>query len=456
MATRFKEYNPDQMLLLPPALQHWLPEDHLAYFISDLVEELDLSEIKDSYDGRLGGQPPYHPCMMTKILLYSYSVGIPSSRKIEKRTHEDVATRVLAAGDHPDHDTIAAFRQQHLKPLSRIFIQVLRVCQQAGLVKLGHVALDGTKVKANASKHKAMSYGRMKSKEAELEREVERLLKEAEVTDELEDRTYGKSKRGDELPDELRFREKRLAKIREAKAVLEEEARQEAETKRKEQAEKAKQKESDGNRRGRPPKPPSGTPKDKKQYNFTDPESGIMKDGASKAFVQGYNAQIAVDGDSQVIVATGVTQQATDHHQLEPMVEKIKTNTGKKPKKMSGDTGYFSEDNVKKLEQEKIDGYIATGKEKHSRKAGPCPRGRPPKDLSVKERMERKLLTKKGKKEYSKRKEIVEAPFGQIKQGRGFRQFLLRGLDKVQGEWDLICLTHNILKLHRSGYILGS
>lgn len=456
MGTRYREYDPEQMLLLPPALQHWLPEDHLAYFISDLVDELDLSEIMDSYEGSKGGQPPYHPRMMVKILLYCYSVGVPSSRKIETRTHEDVATRVLAAGNNPDHDTIASFRRIHLKPLARIFIQVLAVCQEAGLVKLGHVALDGTKIKANASKHKAMSYGRMNSKEAELEREVERMLQEAEAVDEREDKTYGTGKRGDELPEDLRFREKRLAKIREAKAALEEQARQDAEEKRTEQQAKAAQRANDGKRGGRPPKPPSETPEDKKQYNFTDPESRIMKDGATKAFMQGYNAQIAVDGSSQVIVATGVTQQATDHHQLAPMVDKIKENTGRKPKKLSGDAGYFSEDNVKKLEAEQIDGYLAVGKEKHSRTAGPCPRGRPPKDLSIKEQMGRKLLTKKGRKEYGKRKEVAEAPFGQIKQGRGFRQFLLRGLEKVEAEWDLICLTHNILKLFRSGYSFGS
>ena len=456
MSSRFKSYDPNQMLLFPPSLQDWLPEDHLSYFISDLVDELDLSGIEDTYDGSQGGQPAYHPGMMTKLLLYSYSVGAPSSRKIERRTYEDVPTRVLAAGNHPDHDTIANFRNRHLTALAGIFVNVLQVCQQAGLVKLGHVALDGTKIKANASKHKAMSYGRMKSKEKELEKEVKRLLKEASVTDEQEDATYGKGKRGDELPDELRFRTKRLEKIREAMSVLEEEARKEAQEKRYEQQEKKKQKKLEGKRRGRPPKPPSDIPENKKQYNFTDPESRIMKDGATKAFMQGFNAQTAVDGYRQVIVATGVTQQTTDHHQLEPMLKAIQENTGEKPKKMSLDAGYFSEDNVKILEDKKIDGYIATGKEKHSRKSGPCPRGRPPKDLTIKEQMERKLLTKKGKQEYSKRKEIAEAPFGQIKQGRGFRQFLLRGLEKVQKEWDLICLTHNILKVYRSGYAIKS
>lgn len=457
MAARFKPYEPDRVLLFPPTLQDWLPEDHLCYFISDLVEELDLSAIRTVYDNSLGGQPPYHPSMMVKVLLYSYCVGVPSSRRIEKRTHEDVPTRMLAAGHHPDHDTIAQFRAMHMKALSRLFVQILSICQEAGLVKLGYVALDGTKIKANASKHKAMSYGRMAAKEQELEREVKRLLEEAAAIDKQEDAIYGAGKRGDELPEELRFRQKRRARIKEAQAALEAAAREDAEAQRQEIAEKEQELEQKGKkRRGRPPKPPTDIPEDHKQYNFTDPESRIMKDSASKSFMQAYNAQIVVDGESQIIIAASVTQEETDRRQLKPMVDQAISNTRAKPSKLGADAGYYSEENVGYLEAEQIDGYIAVGKEKHSKPAGGCPRGRPPGSLTAKERMARKLLTKKGKAEYAKRKEVAEAPFGQIKERRGFRQFLRRGLEKVQGEWDLICMTHNILKLFGSGYAVRS
>jgi len=453
MASRFKEYEPDRILLFPPSLQDWLPEDHLSYFISDLVDELDLSEIRNAYDNSLGGQPPYHPRMMTKLLFYSYCVGEPSSRKIEKRSYEDIPTRMLAAGAHPDHDTIAHFRATHTPALSRLFVQVLSICQEAGLVKLGHVALDGTKIKANASKHKAMSYGRMQVKEQELQEEVDRLLSMAEAVDRQEDATYGAGTRGDELPEDLRFREKRLEKIREAQAVLEAAAAEKAEAKQQEIDRKNKELEQKHTqRRGRPPTPPSGIPDDTQQYNFTDPESRIMKDGASKSFMQAYNSHIAVDQSSQIIVAAAVTQDATDHHQLIPMVEQTISNTGSKPGKLTGDSGFYSDDNVAYLEEQKIDGYLAVGKEKHSKRSGPCPRGRPPQDLTVKERMGRKLMTLKGRAVYGKRKEIVEAPFGQIKERRGFRQFLRRGLEKANAEWNLICMTHNILKIFRSGY----
>lgn len=440
----FKAYDLNQLLLLPPDLRQWLPRDDLVYFIVDIVNQLDLGEIISVYDNSQGGQPAYHPRMMVALLLYAYCVGIPSSRKIEQATYHSVPFRVLSGDHHPDHDTIAKFRKRHLKALSKLFIQVLKLCQRAGLVKLGHVALDGTKVKANASKHKAMSYGRMVKKEKELKEQVKGLLKEAQACDDREDALYGKGKRGDELPAELRFQESRLKKIQEAMRALEEEERQEAERKCKEQ-------KSKDNRRGRPPKAPSGKPPSKKQRNFTDPDSRIMKDSSTKSFEQCYNCQAAVDEEAQVIVAAHVTQEPNDKEQLEPMLEEILQNTdGAKPKILTADAGYFSEDNCNNLEKAQIDGYVASCKSKHSEKTPPAPRGRIPKNATIKERMARKLRTLKGRKLYSKRKQIVEPVFGQAKEIRGFRRFSLRGLEQVCAEWDIICMTHNLLKLFRN------
>ena len=455
MSTKFKPYNPDQPYLLPPTLQEWLPEDHLVYFIMDLGEQLDLSEINDSYLRTTMGAPPYHPKMMTTLLLYSYCVGVPSSRKIEVKTYEDISFRVLTCGDHPDHDTIAEFRNRHIGPLMGLFIQVLNICKKANLVKLGHVSLDGTKVKANASKHKAMSYGRMCKKEKELAKEVEELFKKTAEVDEYEDKKYGKGKKAFELPEELKFKESRLKKIREAKAALEEEAKEKAIQREKERTQKALKKKRKGKRRGRKPKPIRMEPEAKAQRNFTDPESKIMKESSGKGFIQGYNAQAGVDADSQVIVAADVVNAPVDKQQALPMVEKIKKNTGKNPKEISGDAGYYSEENIKNLEKKKIDVYITPGKEKHTKGDEPAVRGRPPDNLSVKEKMIKKLQTKKGKEKYGRRKGTVEPVFGQIKNCRGFRQFLLRGLEKVQGEWNLMCTTHNILKLYRSGYAIA-
>jgi len=444
----FRRYEPNQLLLLPPDMTNWLPADHLVYFVRDVVKQMDLSGIYDSYDGSQGGYPPYHPEMMVSLLIYAYSVGIASSRQIEKATHESVPFRVLTADQHPDHDTIAEFRRRHLKALASLFLQVLRLCRKAGLVKLGHVSLDGTKVHANASKHKAMSYGRMQKAELELQEEVERLLKKADKTDEEEDQRYGKGRRGDELPEELRFKESRLAKIREAKEALEREAQKEAQEKRAEQ----EKRKDDGDRRGRPAKVPTDEPNPKAQRNFTDPDSRIMKDGATKSFEQCYNCQIAVDEDSQIILATGVTQETNDKRQLKSLLKSLKRNLHKKPKRVSADSGYYSEENISFLDVEQIDGYIATGRIKHTRKAVACPRGRIPRWATVKERMARKLKTVKGRRVYEKRKAITEPVFGQIKHVRNFRQFLLRGIEKVISEWDLICLGHNVLKLFRSSW----
>ena len=454
----FRPYDPDQLLLLPPNLRDWLPEDDLVYFIQEVVGGLDLSAILCRYDGSQGGQPAYDPRMMTALLLYAYAKGIPSSRKIEEATYHSVPFRVLTVDQHPDHDTIAEFRKRHLAALADLFVQVLEIAREAGLVKLGHVALDGTKVRANASKHKAMSYGRMEEKAKELEAEVERLLREAEAADAEEDALYGTGRRGDELPEDLRFKSARLAKIQEAMQVLEAEAKARGEAKAAEEREKIRQQESaakeeDEKRRGPKPDPPSDKPGPKAQRNFTDPDSRIMKDGATKSFEQSYNCQAAVDGAAQIIVAADVTQEANDKRQVKPMVEQAKENTGGEvPDVLSADNGYFSEENVEYLENEEIDAHLATGRQKHGDAPPPPPRGRIPNDATVKERMARKLRTVKGRGTYAKRKEIVEPVFGQIKDARGFRRFLLRGLEKVRAEWRLICLTHNLLKVFRSEF----
>jgi transposase len=443
---RFRPYDPNAPLPLPVDLREWLPEDHLAYVISDVVDNtLDLSEIYRYYDTVLRGQPPYDPRMMVKLLLYSYTVGIPSSRRIEKKTYEDIAFRVLTADQHPDHDTICDFRKVHVNVLSTFFVQVLAVCQEAGLVKLGHVSFDGTKVKANASKHKAMSYGRMVEKEAELEKEVEALLQKAQEQDDAEDARYGKGRRGDEIPEELRFKEKRLRTIRAAKERLEKRTR--------EKAIEEGRLHPDGTpkpTRGRPAQTPPGQPEPKAQENFTDPPSRIMVNG-DKAFIQGYNAQAAVDEANQIIVGRALTNEANDKQQVKPLVEDVKANTGDVPDKASADNGYFSEKNLEYLQGQGIDPYIPPSREK---KLGnvPPPRGRIPKDLDLEGRMRRKLRTKAGRATYAKRKGIVEPVFGQIKFGRGLRQFLLRGLEYVALEWDLWCIGHNLLKLWGSGW----
>ncbi|HEX5719918.1 MAG TPA: IS1182 family transposase [Thermoanaerobaculia bacterium] len=448
--TRFRSYAPDQLLLLPPDLREWLPEGHLAYFLLDVIGELDLSEIYSSYDGTRGGQPGFDPRLMLGLLLYGYCLGIVSSRKIERATYESVPFRVLAANQHPDHDTIAEFRRRHLGALSRLFFQILRLCQKAGLVQLGHVALDGTKMRANASKHKAMSYGRMKEKIAELEAQVQELLAEAEAADEAEDARYGKS-RGEELPEELRFRQSRLEKIRQAKAALEAQAQAEAQRAKKPEDKPPGSNSGQGGGEG-PPPALKVDPADKAQRNFTDPDSRIMQDGATKSFEQCYNCQAAVDSQAQVIVAAQVTQQANDKQQVKPLLEEMKKNLAeKKPRSVSADAGYYSEDNVRYLEGDEIEAYIAAGRRKHGDKSK-APRGRIPSGATLKERMARKLLTLKGKREYSKRKETVEPVFGQIKGVRGLRQFSLRGFTAVQGEWRVMCLTHNLLKLFRSGW----
>jgi transposase len=457
----FKPYTPDQLLLLPPALQEWLPEGHLALFLSDVVDHtLDLTPILATYetgDGR--GQPPYHPALMVKLLVYAYCTGKPSSRKIEQATYEEVPYRVLAANHHPDHDSIAAFRQTHLAALADLFTQVLALCQQAGLVKLGHVALDGTKVLANASKHKAMSYGRMSNAEQKLEAEVAALLAAAQRVDAAEDARYGKGQRGDDLPAELARRDSRLTKIREAKAALEAEARaQAAEVATMAQAklaERQRQAETTGRQpTGRPPRIPDPTqakPKPKAQRNFTDPESRIMKDGATKSFVQAYNAQAAVDGTAQIIVAADVTQEANDKRQLVPMLTQVATNVGAAPAVALADSGYFSADAVTDPALARIDLHVAPDRQKHGT---PPDAGPPPlPDGTALTAMRAKLQTTAGHAVYALRKTIVEPVFGQIKAGpQAFRRFSFRGLRKVRAEWLWVCCTHNLLKLFRAGW----
>ena len=457
MGKTFRPYELDQRLLLPPDMREWLPEGHLVLFVSDVVDALDLSAIFAVYEGEERGQPPYHPAMMVKLLVYAYCTGKPSSRKIERATYEDVAYRVLAADQHPDHDSIAAFRQRHLPALAGLFAQGLRLCQEAGLVKLGHVALDGTKIKANASKHKAMSYERMCAAEQQLEQEVAALLARAQAVDTEEDAQYGAGRRGDELPAELARRESRLAKIREAKAALEQEARAraaQAAAARGKLAERERAEAATGQTRGgRSPTvadPAQARPVPTAQRNFTDPESRIMKDGATKGFEQAYNAQAAVDAHAQIIVAVGVTQEATDKHQRVPLVMQVEANCGALPAQLSADAGYFSAANVTAPGLAGVDLYVPPDRQKHG--APPAGVSPPPSpDASVSEQMRHKLTTPEGREIYGRRKTVVEPVFGQTKEGRGFRRFSFRGLRKVTAEWALICLTHNLLKLFRAG-----
>lgn len=460
MGKRFRTDHLDQGLLLPPSLHDWLPERHLARFIADVIEELDLGLVYRSYEGDGRGMAAYEPAMMVRLLLYGYCVGVVSSRKMERATHEDVAFRYLSADTHPDHDTIATFRKRHLEALAGLFVQALRLCQKAGLVKLGHVAIDGTKIKANASKHKAMSYDRMNETEQRLRQEVEELLRKAAAVDAAEDAQYGKGKRGDELPEELARRESRLKKIRAAKAELEQEAKEQAERQRVEAEAKIAKRRQQEARTGKKasghdpkvPDPEQATPEAKAQRNFTDPESRIMPDGANKgSFIQAYNAQAAVDSQAQVIVAADITQQTNDSRQLLPMTEQVKANMGRKPEAISADAGYWSEANVTDERAVGMDLHIATGRQKHREPLEPAD-GLPPEDASVKEAMQHKLRTEAGHAIYKMRKAIVEPVFGQIKERRGFRRFSFRGLYKARLEWKLICMTGNILKLFRSGW----
>jgi transposase len=439
MSKHFRPWKIDDAQLLPASVQDYVPKEHPARFILAVVREsLDLGEIEASYNSHLG-QPPFHPTMMTALLLNGYVSGIYSSRRIAKACTERADFMMIVAGDRPDFRTVSDFRKRHLKALAQLFVQVLKLCEAAGLAKLGHVAFDGTKIKANASKHKAMSYARMKQREAELQAEVDRWLAAAEAADADEDARHGE-KRGDEMPDWIADKNKRLAKIREAKAALETQAKAAAEEETRRRAEAEEKRKAEGKKRnGPPPTPPSTEPDGKAQRNFTDPESRILK--SKDGFIQGYNAQAAVDGEAQVIVAHAITQSTSDQDQLTVLLDGIEANLGARPKEASADAGYCSEANLQALADRNVAGYIATGRAKH---AADDKRGT---GGPLTQAMRRKLKRAGWRTRYRLRKQVVEPVFGQIKQARGFRQFLLRGVEAVRAEWALICTAHNLTKL---------
>jgi transposase len=426
MGKTFREWNPEQRLLLPPSVEEFVPAGDLAHFVRDLVQQsLDLSAITAEYREERGF-PPYHPEMMTALLLYAYCQGVYSSRRIAKACEQRVDFMAVTAMNRPDFRTISDFRKRHLAALGQLFVQVLKLCARAGLVKLGHVALDGTKLKAKASRHKAMSYKRMQESEARLAAEVASWLEQAEATDAAEDEQYGEGRRGDELPDWVANKQRRLEKIREAKAALEAEAR-------------AKAAERTGASGEAAPKPPA----DKAQRNFTDPDSRIMK--VAGGFDQAYNAQAAVDADSQVIVAQQLTNHGADAQHLPAMLGQIKANTGRQAAEVSADAGYCSETNLREATRRHISAYIATGRQRHGQAHATGERQPPTGPRTA--AMWRKLRRGGWRSRYRLRKQTVEPVFGLIKQARGFRQLLLRGLTKVQGEWALLCTAHNLLKL---------
>jgi transposase len=482
----YRPWTPTQSYLLPPSPMEWLPEKHLAFFMLDVVGELDLGQIEEAIQQKdARGERPYAPGMMTALLLYGYCVGEYSSRRIARGTYEDVAFRVICAGEHPHFTTINQFRLDHGESLGGLFVEVLLLCQRAGLVKMGCVALDGTKIKAAASKHKAMSYKRMNKDEARLRAEVEEMLRRAEQTDKEEDQLYGVGKDEEGLPGELARREERVKRIRAAKGELEKEAaegrtaelleqakRQRAkvddvllpnhERKRaRTRAKKAEQKaaasapERKENRDAgeadqkelplhRVASEVDGRPKPAAQRNFTDPESCIMvKDGT---YIQAYNAQIIVDEAYQVIVAHGVSNQSPDQQYLVPMVERMLDSGAQVPEALLADSGYFSKDNVEHLQKRCVDPYISVGREGSdaARSSEVSTTAQ-----SVRASMREKLSKGQGKIVYSRRKVIVEPVFGQIEEARGFRRFSQRGQTKVRREWALVCLTHNLLKLFR-------
>ena len=485
---QFRDWNPDQPFLLPPSLQEWLPEDHPVYLMLDILEELDVSAIEEKYrqkDSR--GTRPYAPKMMVGLLLYGYSVGIRSSRKLETATYEDIPFRVLTAGNHPDHSRISEFRRKHLEELEDLFLQVFQICQRMGLVELGNIALDGTKVQASASKHKAMSYERMLEEEDRLKEEIQEMLEEAEATDREEDERFGRKNRGDELPEELGRKEERLQTIQQAKADLEKEAKQgraeevqakadrasgraethESEKERKrsetlakkwnEEAARLRQKADEqagedpgeaetpeGMPKHRPKTEADGTPKPKAQRNFTDPDSRIMEKGGE--FLQGYNCQLLVDEAHQIIVAQGVTNNASDNGNFGPMVEKGTDNAEASPEAVLADSGYWNEDAPAEANRRGTEAYIATGRQPHGKKT-PTRSGLPPDAASAQEQMSHKLRTREGLDRYALRKSIVEPVNGQIKEICGFRRFSLRGYQKVRREWALVCTGHNLKKL---------
>ena len=478
----YRPYSPEQAFLLPPSPREWLPDGHLAYYVLDLVDELDLREIERALQSKEArGERPYSPRMMTALLLYGYAIGVFSSRKIERATYDDVAFRVLAAGEHPHFTTINDFRARHRQAFANFFHQVLQVCMSAGLVKLGHVAIDGTKMKANASKHKAMSYERMKKEDARLKAEVEALLQRAEQVDAEEDAIYGVGKQPEDLPAELQRRETRRAKIREALGALKRETAKARAAEVTQLADELREKAADPSTspksqaefwtraaqhdqqaadlddddppppaidsdlpRNTPPKRPDGTPKPKAQRNFTDPDSRIMmRDGA---FVQAYNAQIAVDEDHQIIVAAALSNQSPDVEYFEPMLRRVVDNCNAVPERATADSGYFSAENVRAAEALGVEPLIAAGGHGRDNSPDELPDWH---QTDERQRMRALLKTERGKAAYARRKATVEPVIGQVRT-RGVRQLSFRGLVKNRLEWLLICATHNLLKLWRS------
>jgi len=450
---RFREYNQSQSFLLPPSLDDWLPEDHEARFISDVVENLlDLSVIYDSYQ-RADGYPPYDPSMMLKLLLFAYSTGVTSSREMERCCHVNVAFRWLAANAAPDYRSISRFRRRHLGAIDALFVQVLALCAEAGLVKLGRVALDGTKLRASASKHKAMSYDRMGPRIEALEEEVRAILAQAEAADMAEDAEFGEDKRGDEVPAELARRETRLAKLRAAKEAIETEAKERAAQKAEQRAKDKGATEAEATAAGEEAAK-TATPEGRAQRNFTDPESRMMK--TNEGFQYAFNGQAVVDEEAQVIIATEVTNLAADAPQLMDMIEQADANLGAADIDDTFDTaladaGYCSEDNLAAAKDAGVDVLIATGRIRRGERVESAPRGPIPKDATGRERMARRLRTKAGRADYARRKAIVEPVFGQMKvrQGAGFLR--LRGLAGAQGEFSLHALCHNLRKLAQAG-----
>ena len=434
MPTTFRPYEPEQKLLLSPDLQEWLPEGHLAHHVSDLVDGLDLRAFYAPYEGDGRRNAPYEPRMMLKVLLYGYATGEFSSRGIARKLEEDVAFRVLGAGNFPSHRTLSEFRRRHLEDFKGLLLEVVRVAREMGLASLGKLSIDGTKVRAKASKRKAMSYGRMREEERRLEAEIEGLLKRAGEADAEEDGRFGESMRGDELPEELRRREDRLSAIRAAKERLEAAQRQ---------ADEASGRRPEWERNpkgGRRYKRAYGEPEEKAQSNFTDPDSSIMKTSA-EGFQQCYNAQVAVDSDHQLIVATELTANASDQGAMVGLLDEIREEFDVQPGKVLADAGYCNERDLSELEARGIDGYVATGRE--GRKAV----SRDPHRNPATQRMGKKLATSEGRKQYAQRKWLSEAPHGWIKEVLGFRRFSVRGLAKVRGEWDLVCLALNLKRL---------
>ncbi len=430
MGQIFHPYDPDQSHLFPPSPRDWMPEGHLAFFISDTVDELDLEPLYARFRKRSNdrGNLAYEPRMLLKVLIYSYSVGVFSSRKIATGIDDLVALRYLAAGNRPGHRTMARFRRDNAGHFAKVFQQIVNVAQEAGLVKLGTLAIDGSRVKANASKHKAMSYSRMKSEEKRLRKEIEAIIHLADGIDAAEDVEFGPDFRGDELPEELRHRETRRAKIRAAiEALKEEQAEKDVATKR-------------GQGRTKKMKRPNGTPPEKAQYNFTDPESRIMKT-SSGGYEQCFNAQVAVDAGEQIIVASGVTQNAADVNELLPILDRAEITTGRKAKRLLADAGYKSEANLAELEARGVDGYVSLGRREQTRErvktAGPATK-----------RMHRKLNTKRGRERFKARKHVVEPAFAWVKQVLGFRSFSMRGLKLARAEWDLVCLCTNLRRMN--------